>query len=229
MKAESSPRRAPSRRAAGRATRWRRRTSAGSSPGRPASMPSSSAITRQGETVRPARTRSRSPPCVSTASRRADALARMESARPDRARGEKRRFTSRRKSACSGGSMCRIDGVDMRLPAGPQRVVDQRAAARAEALRVAAEVADVLVAGQRPESRPALVHGVLRAQAGQHLVVVRAGEEGRVPRIDERRARLPAVVALGAGPVRRPLRRSGALVLGHGASVLCSAMRTRCD
>ena len=100
--------------------------------------------------------------------------------------------------------MWRMEGADIPGPAGPEGVVDQRPSSRAEVLRVAAEVPDVLVAGDGPESRAALVHRILGAQARQHLVVVLPDEEGRVPRVD-------------------------ALVPGHGPSVLCSAVRTHDD
>ena len=60
--------------------------------------------------------------------------------------------------------MCRIDRSGIGLPLARMRVVDQRTAAGAEAGRVAAQVPDVLVAGDGPEARRALVHGVLVAQ-----------------------------------------------------------------
>ena len=109
------------------------------------------------------------------------ALVRIDSARPASARGVKRRFTSPRKAACSGGSMCRIERADIGAPAARMGSLTSAPAARAEVLRVAAEVPDVLVAGDRPEPRPALVHRVLGAQPRQHLVVVRRGRRRRRP------------------------------------------------
>ncbi len=193
------------------------------------SMPRSSAITVSGNGAASSDTKSISP-VVSTASSRSDAQARMESARSDSARGREAPVDEPAEVGVLGRVHMQDRGSGHGRGGHSERVVDQRTAARAEALRVAAEVADVLVAGHRPEARRALVHRVLRAQPGQHLVVVRAGEEGRVARIDvrPRPSSSPHRRRRRFRPLRR-LRRSRALVLGHGASVLCSAMRTRDD
>ena len=98
------------------------------------SIPSSSAITISGKGAASSATKSISSR-ASTASSSVEALLRMDSARPDMARGVKRRLTSPRKAACSGGSMCRMERERHRRRAVPQRVVDQGAPTRAEMAR----------------------------------------------------------------------------------------------
>ena len=94
--------------------------------------------------------------------------------------------------------------------------------------RVAAEVPDVLVASDGPEPRRTLVHWVLGPQPRQDLVVVVPDEERSVPRVDRRVDR-----QIDGRVGRRIGRRIDppvvALVADHGASVLCSAMRTEYD
>ena len=73
---------------------------------------------------------------------------------------------------------------------------------------VAAETADVLVAGDGPEAGGAGMHGVFGPERRQHVEVVVPEKERSVAGID------PGQVDLVP------------LVPGHGASVLCSAVRT---
>ena len=91
--------------------------------------------------------------------------------------------------------------------AAPHRVIDERTLPRAEVTGVAAEIPDVLVAADRPETRCALVDGILVPQLRQHVVVVVPEEERPVPRVDSPQADLAP------------------LVPGHAPSVLCFAMR----
>ena len=109
---------------------------------------------------------------------------RTDSARPDSARGVKRRLTSRR----NDGVLGRVHVQERGRRHGPALVRrgSLTSAPRPEQKRgrVAAEVPDVLVAGEHPESGLALVHGLLGAQSGQHVVVVVTQEERRVPRVD---------------------------------------------
>ncbi len=76
------------------------------------SIPRSSAITVSGKGAASSATKSISSR-ASAASSSVEAVLRIDSARPDMARGVKRRLTSPRKAACSGGSMWRIDGADI--------------------------------------------------------------------------------------------------------------------
>ena len=104
---------------------------------------------------------------------------------PGRARGVKRRLTRLRKAACSGGSMCRIEGA----PSGrrsPQRVVDEGAPPGAEMGRIAAQVPDVLVPADHPEPRGAHVDGDPRPAAGPAPRSSRPGRRSCVPRVDRR-------------------------------------------
>ena len=182
-------------------TRSRRPTTAGNPRGPPRRSPAAPRSPRAG-TGRRARTRNRSPLGPCTASSRLDALFRIDSASPVSARGENRRLTSPRNAAVLGRIHVEDRPGQHRRPAGADGVVDQRTPSRAEAERVSAEIPDVLVAGDRPETRSAPVHRILGPQPCQDLVVVLPQEERCVPRVD-------------------------ALVPGHGPSVLCSAMRTR--
>ena len=156
-------------------------------------MPSSSAMTIRGKGAASSATKSISP-VASTPSSRLEAVLRMDSDSPASARGVKRRLTRLRKRGVLG----RIHVQDRARGHGPagrgraERVVDQRAAARAEGRRVAAQVPDVGVARDDPEARR---HGVDRvgvAQAGQHARSSRGG--GRRWDHADRAARPPRCV-----------------------------------
>ncbi len=68
--------------------------------------------------------------------------------------------------------------------ADAQRIVDERAAARAEPRGIAADLADVVVARDRFDAGRVLEDRRLRPQPGEHVVVVGAQEEARRARVD---------------------------------------------
>ena len=181
------------------------------------SIPRSSAITVSGNGAASSATKSISSR-ASTASSNLAALLRIDSARPAIARGVNRRLTSPRKAACSGGSMWRIERDCIGSAARAHRVIDQGAPSGAEVARVAAQIPYVLVAGDRPEARRALVHGFLGAQPRQHVVVVVPDEEGGVPRVDPG-ARGDQATRIDLAP----------LVPGHHRERTVSAVRTHDD
>ncbi len=87
------------------------------SPRSASSIPNSSAMTVSGNGAASSATKSTSSPAsVSTASNTMPAAVRIDSVSPDSARGVKRRLTSCRNDACSGGSMWRREGAPMGLP-----------------------------------------------------------------------------------------------------------------
>ena len=164
------------------------------------SIPSNSTITVSGKGAASSATKSISSR-GSTASSSVEALARMESVRPAMAEHE-----PSVDQPTEGGVLGRVHVQDRatlhRRPARTERVIDQRTASGAEVTRVTAQVPDVLVAADGPESRRALVHRILGTELGQHVVVVVPEEEGGVTRVD-----------------------LAPLVLEHGPSVLCRAER----
>ena len=79
------------------------------------SIPRSSAITVMGNGADSSATKSISAR-ASTASSSPEALLRIDSRAPTARRGENWRFTDLRKTACSGGSMCRIERPSIGVP-----------------------------------------------------------------------------------------------------------------
>ena len=78
--------------------------------------------------------------------------------------------------------MCRIEPVDAAALA--ERVVDQHTATGAEPGGVAADLADVVVAGHGLDAGRVLVDRRLGPQTGEHVVVVGSQEEARRARVD---------------------------------------------
>ena len=190
-RAARGTRRAPSRRAArpagarrGRRTRgsWRR-TSAGSRSGSASGTPSRSQITSTGSGAASTSTRSTTSPAGTASSSRTRQRPDLVLHALDGARGE-----LAVEDAPPGAVLRRVHVQDRPVdgPALAQRVVDERAPPRAERLRVAADLTDVVVAGHRLDPRRVLEHRRLGAQPGEHLVVVGPEEEPRRRRVDAR-------------------------------------------
>jgi hypothetical protein len=120
--------------------------------------------------------------------------------------------------APEGGVLRRVHVEDGAGPGrhgvAPQRVIDQGALPRAEALGVATQVPDVLVAGHRPVPGRVLEHGILGPERGQDLVIVVAQEEGGVTRVDLRGRHWAPSVSCGPGAVTRPVAAVAALLGG---------------
>ncbi len=106
-------------------------------------------------------------------------------------------------------------------------VVYEDTVARAETRRLAAEVADVLVAGDGPEAGCTFVHGFLGTQHRQQLVVILPGEERVALGIHLTHARVRiGVLSCPGAPTGRRRGNNTPLVPGHSGSVLCSVVLT---
>ena len=100
-----------------------------------------------------------------------------------------------------GGVLGRVHVQDRatlhRRPARTERVIDQRTVSGAEVTRVTAQVPDVLVAADGPESRRALVHRILGTELGPARRSSRPGGRRRRHAVD------PAPLVLEHGPSDR--------------------------
>ena len=163
------------------------------------SIPRSSAITVRG-TAPPVRRRNRSPLCLGCLEQRSTRSVGSTLPRP-RAPGAR---TAGYEPA-EVGMVGRVHVEDRRgrhrRTGGAHRIVDQCAPPGAEMLGIAARGHGCLRSGSSPRTPGRPVDRVLPPQTGQHLVIVRPGEEGRFPRVETRWRPFPA------RPRRRPHRR----------------------